>query len=175
MLQSVTLPWGGEERRFALHIGELRALQTKCDAGPEEIAARLAPTVTALDNEVGFADAVRLGLVGHWRIDDVRETILQGLIGGGLAPHDATVLVLTYVDGRPLRENTSTAYLVLLASIQGVPEEDATGKGEGEGTIAEPRSPDESSALATSTRPARARASRRAKSTPARSGSSASP
>lgn len=173
MLQSVTLPWGGEERVFQLRIGELRALQAKCDAGPEEIAARLAPTVTALDNEVGFGDAVRLGLTGRWRIDDVRETLLQGLIGGGMAPQDATVLVLTYVDGRPLRENAAPAYLVLMAAISGVPDE--PGKVEGEGATADPTSPDESSGSATSTAPARGRGSRRAKSMPARSGNLASP
>ncbi|MEO8531014.1 MAG: gene transfer agent family protein, partial [Deltaproteobacteria bacterium] len=66
MSQKVKLIWVGGEHEFALNIGELRALQSACDAGPEQILMRM----------------VRQ----EWRIDDVCETIRLGLLGGGFAP-----------------------------------------------------------------------------------------
>jgi len=45
--------WPGGEHRFELRLGELRALQKNCDAGPEEVFNRLR--------------------AGRWRVDDVIE------------------------------------------------------------------------------------------------------
>lgn len=103
---SITLVWGDGERRFRLRIGELRELQEKTgNSGPSEIALRLSN--------------------GRWRIDDIRETLRLGLIGGGTAPADAYMLISRYVDPpeRPWAENIPPAQAVILASIIGVPEE----------------------------------------------------
>jgi hypothetical protein len=100
---TITLTWGDGEHRFRLAIGQLRELQEKADAGPAEIVDRLSS--------------------GRWRIDDVRETIRLGLIGGGMAPGDAYRLTVRYVDERPWLENVRPAQAVLMAALVGAPDE----------------------------------------------------
>ena len=100
---SITLVWGDGEHRFRLAIGQLRELQEKCDAGPAEIANRLAD--------------------GRWRVNDVRETIRLGLIGGGTAPADAHRLTVRYVEERPWLESVPAAQVELMAALVGAPEE----------------------------------------------------
>lgn len=99
--------WADGEHDFRLAIGQLRELQEKCGAGPAEIHNRLA--------------------AGTWRVDDIRETIRLGLIGGGMTPTDALVLVTRYVDNRPLMENVVAAQAVLLVALIGAPD-DKVGK-----------------------------------------------
>lgn len=99
--------WADGERTFRLPIGQLRELQDKCAAGPLQILGRLSD--------------------GTWRVDDVRETIRLGLIGGGATPTDALVLVHRYVDARPLLENTALAQSILLVALMGNPD-DKVGK-----------------------------------------------
>lgn len=110
----IKLPWADGEREFRLAIGQLRELQDKCNAGPAEILARLSN--------------------GTWRVDDIRETLRLGLIGGGASPTDALVLVARYVDIRPLMENVMPAQAVLLAAVVG---EEEPGKPEAEKTTSE--------------------------------------
>lgn len=100
---SIAIVWGDGEHRFRLPIGQLRELQEKCDAGPAFIHSRLA--------------------MGTWRIDDIRETLRLGLIGGGMPPDQAHVLTVRYVDARPLLENVPAAMSVLLAALVGAPDE----------------------------------------------------
>ncbi len=95
----ITLPWADGSHSFRLAIGHLRELQDKCNAGPAEVLARLTS--------------------GSWRVDDIRETLRLGLIGGGATPMDALVLVARYVDDRPLMENVFPAQAVLLAAVVG--------------------------------------------------------
>ena len=104
---SLTMAWGDGEHRFRLAIGQLRELQEKCNAGPAEIFQRL------LDRT--------------WRVDDLREVLRLGLIGGGMKPAEALVLVKRYVDERPLLENVGPALQVLTAALVG-PEDIASGK-----------------------------------------------
>lgn len=111
----ITLLWGDGDRAFRLAIGQLRELQDKCDAGPAEILGRLSN--------------------GTWRVDDIRETLRLGLIGGGATPTDALVLTARYVDNRPLMENVMPAQAVLLAAIVG--EEEPPGKTGSEKTMSE--------------------------------------
>ena len=111
----ITLLWGDGDRAFRLAIGQLRELQDKCDAGPAEILGRLSN--------------------GTWRVDDIRETLRLGLIGGGTTPTDALVLTARYVDNRPLMENVMPAQAVLLAAIVG--EEEQPGKTGSEKTMSE--------------------------------------
>ncbi len=62
--------------------------------------------------------AVLLRLHGHdWRVQDVRETIRLGLIGGGKTPPQALALVARYVDRRPLLESVPVAQDILAAGL----------------------------------------------------------
>lgn len=104
----VTINWGGDEREFRLAIGQLRRLQEKTGVGPMAMATRLAG--------------------GTFMVDDVRETIRLGLIGGGMKPFDADALVKEYVDERPLLENVITAREIVMAALVG-DMNDEVGKG----------------------------------------------
>jgi hypothetical protein len=100
---SVTITWGDGEYRFRLAIGEIRELQEKCDAGPQEILRRLT--------------------AGTWRLNDMRETIRIGLIGGGMKPAEALGKVTRYVDEFPLLDNILPAQSILIAALVGVEDE----------------------------------------------------
>jgi hypothetical protein len=126
--------FGGELCRFALPIGQLRELQEKCSAGPATILARLISKQSALaampepktEEEKGVLHILSI-IGGDWRMEDIRETLRLGLIGGGKTPSEAYVLVSRYVDLRPPLENLSLAASVLLSALVG-PEDDQPGK-----------------------------------------------
>lgn len=114
---SISFVWGdGEEHKFRLAIGQLRELQEKCAAGPRTIFDRLC--------------------TGGWYVDDIRETLRLGLIGGGKTPIEAMVLVKRYVDDRPLQENVMPAMSVIMAAVVGSPD-DQVGKEPAETTETE--------------------------------------
>jgi len=96
-MQPVELVWTGGEHPFLLRIGELRALQQKCDAGPMFIMTRL--------------------LTGSWMVDDVIETIRLGLIGGGMDQAEARKLVNKYVGDGAYQKNVLAAVAILRISI----------------------------------------------------------
>jgi hypothetical protein len=102
---SVMLVWGDGERRFRLAIGQLRELEEKCRAGSQEIFLRMAQ--------------------GKWRIDDIRETLRLGLIGGGTPPTDAHMLIVRYFDPpeRPKLEGVDPALRILKEALVGSEEE----------------------------------------------------
>lgn len=157
--------FGGEDRLFRLGIGEWRKVQEACNAGPSEILARLAPPFQALRRGVSFQDVVGSGLLGHWRVDDIRVVLFHGLLGAGEPHAKALDLVKTWVDGRPLLEPLPAAYEVVYASVCGAEDEPASGEPRGE--TGQPLSPAASSASAsTASMPKAARsASRRVRST----------
>jgi hypothetical protein len=103
----VETAFGGETRVFRLGIDELRLLQAKTGYGPERLFTRLA--------------------TGDWFVDDIRETIKLGLEGAGMKPADAHVLVVRYVEKRPLSESIPVAMTALAAALRG-PEDDPAGK-----------------------------------------------
>lgn len=106
---SINFAWATGDHVFRLRIGHLRELQDHCDAGPMQIFDRLASR--------------------SWRVDDVREVLRLGLIGGGMKPLEALVLTKRYVDeyGHSLIENATAAQNVLLAALVGV-RDDPVGK-----------------------------------------------
>lgn len=110
-MAEVTLTWVGGEHTFALRLGNLRAVQKHCDAGPEEILQRI--------------------MVGNWRVDDLFETIRQGLLGGGMSTSEASELVTGMMSRHPLTEFKLTAQGILAAALIGV-EDDMPGEQEGE-------------------------------------------
>lgn len=105
----IELEWGGEDRRFRLAIGQLRELQDRTNAGPLELLKRLQD--------------------GTWRVDDARDTLRLGLIGGGMKPDEAAKLVRQYVDdyGYPPIAHIDFAKAVLFAALFG-PEDETVGK-----------------------------------------------
>lgn len=110
-MDSITLNWAGGEHEFALRIGELRALQQNCDAGPEEVLNR-----------------IRLGT---WKIDDLIEPIRLGLVGSGaMNGPEAGKFVTGLFDKHPKAEFKLTALAILAASLLGV-EDDQPGEAEG--------------------------------------------
>lgn len=117
----IRLPFGPEERTFRLGIGELRKIEERCDAGAPELLTRLSPLVRAIEAKLTFAQILQAGLLGSWRIDDVREPLLQGLIGGGLGSTEAGVLVRAVFDEKLSFEFAPIAYLVLEAAWSSPP------------------------------------------------------
>lgn len=89
--------WAGGEHDFALRIGELRALQKNCDAGPELVLNRLR--------------------LGQWRVDDVLEPIRLGLIGGGMERGAAGDLVFKIADQRGFMALKLTAQAVIYTAL----------------------------------------------------------
>lgn len=146
---SITQLWADGEYRFRLPIGQLRELQNKTEVGPPELFYRLGSST--------------------WRVDDVRETIRLGLIGGGLSPTAALVLVIQYVDARPLMENVSIATKIIGAALVGDPSDQPRGKGSSEEAQAS-----SGSASPTSMEQEPSLGSTRDKSTTSRSGNSRS-
>lgn len=118
-MRSVTLVWPGGEHPFLLRLGELRALQSQCDAGPEEIMARLAGR--------------------GWFVDDIVDALRLGLIGAGMPTDDARALVTKTLQREPLINFKPIAYTVLAASLVGV-EDDPVGEATGARTEASPAS-----------------------------------
>lgn len=105
----IELEWGGSEYRFRLAIGQLRELQDKTNAGPMELLRRL--------------------MDGRWRIDDAREVLRLGLIGGGAKVDEAARLVRVHFDeyGYPPVYHVGIAQAVLGAALFG-PEDEPVGK-----------------------------------------------
>jgi hypothetical protein len=99
----VDLTWADGEYTFRLPIARLEELQEKCNAGPATIFQRICS--------------------GAWYVNDIRETIRLGLIGGGMPATKALSMVQRYVDDQPLGENVPVAQAILLAVIVGVPDE----------------------------------------------------
>ena len=98
-MRGVDLTWAGGEHTFLLTIDLLRALQQKCDAGPQFILERLSTR--------------------RWIVDDVTETIRFGLEGGGASKEEARALVRKFVEDRPLTESVMTAQAILLSALFG--------------------------------------------------------
>lgn len=112
---TVTIDFADGEHRFRLAIGALRELQEKLAASPFTVFERLR--------------------AGRPMVDDAREVLRLGLIGGGLTPADALRLVRTYVEERPLGEAIVPAVAVLAAALFGVADEEP---GKSSGATGEP-------------------------------------
>lgn len=128
---SIEEHFGGEARQFRVALGELRKIQIKCEAGPATIAGRLARCAQVL-RQMPKATALELALtgLGDWRVDDIREPIFHGLMGGGMSPNDAGKLVAEWIDKRGFRGLIENAELALALVIAGVaqPEDDQVGE-----------------------------------------------
>jgi Phage tail tube protein, GTA-gp10 len=110
----LTLAWADGEHKF--NIAKLKCvleLEEKCGCGVAEIILRLRE--------------------GRWHFNDIRETVRLGLIGSGMLPDKALMLVQRYVDERPWAENVLIAqaiiYKALIGEIGDNPEKKANAEG----------------------------------------------
>lgn len=126
---SVPITWANGEDNFCLaRVREILQLEDKCGAGMGEIVQRLER--------------------GTWFLNDIRETIRLGLIGGGKTPEQAMKIVRLCVDGRPLSESILVARLILTAALVGVPD-DPVGKMEAAEAATGPEAMDQASSIPT--------------------------
>ena len=105
---STTRFFGDDEHVFRLAWKQLIELQEKRNRGPAIIMQQL--------------------LSGEWFVEDIREVIRIGLIGGGMPPAEALRMVRTYIEERPqdiAGEDglLMTAIVVMSAAIARVPDE----------------------------------------------------
>lgn len=106
----ITFEWGDGEHTFRLALGQLRELEDKRVGGFRKVQRRIAED--------------------RWYVDDIREVVRLGLIGGGKTPIEALALVKRYVDDRPLGENVIPAVRILHAALFGPEEDQPLGKAE---------------------------------------------
>lgn len=109
--------------RFALYLEQIRELQDKCKAGIGAIYARVLQGRVADDITVGHP------AYAAYYLDDLVETVRQGLIGGGVGWVDdnevkvgalrANDLVTRYFHPLPLMEQWNLAAAILHAKIDG--------------------------------------------------------
>ena len=123
----VTLTWGDATYLFALKGRQIEHLEKACDAGIQEIAARL--------------------FGGRARYVDIRKTVELGLEGGGTPPVKVAELMSRFFDGQPLANPSdpsspmATAQAVISAAFFGMEDLDKGEAHAGE-SPAEPTSPD---------------------------------
>lgn len=160
---SIVLMLGGEDRNFRFGLAEHERLQETLDMGLSLVVQNLHPYAASTRAGLPFGTVLDARVLGDVRLDQIKAVILNGLIGGGMAPNDAAKVVTTWVDNRPVLENALTAYAIGLAALIGPDDEEAAGELTGENLN---RSPVENSgSVAAATTPsARRRASRRTKS-----------
>lgn len=106
----ISFDWADGHYAFRLAIGHWREIRDKTGAGPHELYERV----------------VRR----KWFVDDLREVIRLGLIGGGQTPTEALRLVANYVDERPLFESVPVALAIMAAALV-APVDDQPKKGRG--------------------------------------------
>lgn len=95
---------------LCLRIDELIQLQEKLGVGPNVAATRL--------------------LQGEWLVEDVRETVRLGLIGGGMSQRDAFDLVGRCIREGHLLDYAAIAANLLFAALAGIEDEPLPGEAE---------------------------------------------
>ena len=101
MAELITLNWVGGEHAFRLRLGEIRALQDNCNAGPEELLTRIQ--------------------LHCYRVDDLNEIIRLGLIGAEeMKRQEATSFVMNLVEKHPIVAFKMTAHAILSAALLGI-------------------------------------------------------
>jgi len=121
---SITLPWGIDEYTFKRGIRQWQKGKGRCGAGRGEIYRRLISVAPALEQGLTLRQAAAMGMIGDWRVEDVREVIHQGLIGGGMPEVQAGVLVLRRIpDLASAKDHIALAYGIVRAGLGDVPDE----------------------------------------------------
>lgn len=139
MQTHIDLKFADGEYKFALGLAQIQEIQRACDAGIGAVYARVLQGRVASDVTVGHSG------YAAYRLEDIVETVRQGLIGGGEGLVDGQVvkvsslraneLVDRYLHAMPLAEQWNLAAAILFAKIEGY----APAAGDGAG--AEKKSP----------------------------------
>lgn len=132
---SIELTWAETPRKFRIAIGEFRALQESVNARRVAIEAQ----------PIGPSTLLQLLRTNNAWPDDVRDVLKAGLIGGGESYQAAQKLLMRNFDNKPLLEHTKTAFLILMAALVGVPDDEAGSKKKTEMTEGTAQSPSQSS------------------------------
>lgn len=103
----ISFDWADGTYKFRLGLGEIRQLQEKTGLGPLALFHRIQ--------------------TDQWLVDDLRETLRLGLIGGGMRDLKALALVRDNFDNRPKIDAKEPALRILGAFLIGVPD-DPVGK-----------------------------------------------
>lgn len=109
----VTINWADGEHKF--NIAKIKCvleLEEKCGVGVAEIFKRLRED--------------------RWHVNDVRETLRLGLIGGGMMPDRALRFINRYCDDQPAVASLQLAMVILMAYMVGVPGDEVGKKPEPE-------------------------------------------
>lgn len=106
----LTTTWGDDEHVFRLGLREIRQLQAKVDCGPEMLYSRIR--------------------AGNWYIDDLKETIRLGLIGGGMDEVKAANMMRDHFLA-PYLQHKPIAQAILLAALVGPPDDQLGKAGRG--------------------------------------------
>ena len=123
MATDIHLKFADGEYRFALGLAQVDELQTKCGAGIGALYARVLQGRLADDPSVGHP------MYAGFHLADVRETIRQGLIGGGQGLVDGADVTVTalrandlvdrYLADMPLARQWDLAAAILYALVEG--------------------------------------------------------
>lgn len=101
--------WADGHYTFRFGLGELEELDEKTGCGPYFLLNRIRS--------------------GEWKVADLNETIRLGLIGGGMEPAKARVMVNRYCfPARPLMESVNPAIAILSGALVGAPDGESPGK-----------------------------------------------
>lgn len=118
---STTFDWAGEERISRLTYKEIEALQLKLTVYAKDPGGNL------LLNKHGNAAVAYSGAIARvfdriandgWLQDDIRETIRQGLIGGGMAPSAASRLIAENCAPPYKHETIMAAAQILITALK---------------------------------------------------------
>lgn len=115
---SIELTWAELPRRFRIAIGEFRSLQEAVNARRVAIEAQ----------PIGPSALLNLLRTNNAWPDDVRDVLKAGLLGGGESYQKAQSLLVRNFDNKPLLEHTKTAFLILMAALVGVPDDEPDSK-----------------------------------------------
>lgn len=127
MRTAIDLQFADGQYLFKLGLAQIRELQDKTNTGIGALYGRI------LQGRMG--DTLEEGhpAFAMYHVDDVRETVRQGLIGGGGGRVDgadvlvtslrATELVERYLDPMPLSAQWNLAAAILFALVEGYADE----------------------------------------------------
>lgn len=124
----IVAPFGAEERVFRLTLAGMEALQTASGHGPAKTLERLWPFVAASEAKMTLRAMMENRMMGDWTVTEVRTTILQGLIGGGMSATEAGILVRAEYDPRMLAPRWVLLAFKILAEAMTNPEEEPAGE-----------------------------------------------
>ncbi len=136
MKTAIDLQFADGAYSFKLGLAQIRELQEKTGAGIGALYARV------LQGRMGDGLADGHPAFAAFHVDDVRETVRQGLIGGKQGRVDgadvpvtslrATELVERYLDPMPLAEQWKLAASILYALVEGFSDEQSDGDDPGD-------------------------------------------